>query len=147
MASKKNRYGQDTKDIKPGTQVKRVDAVTHDIRGDKKSHAQRLANNAAVKGNKKLSWDHYKKQYARRIAGGKIGGGADKDKNKEAWNKAKMAFYKYRRYNGKPVYGAGKGQNPNMPDSGMRHVPAPPGAMEKARKRQKDLAAYKERTK
>ena len=96
---------------------------------------------------RQLSWDHYKKQYALRIAGGKIGGGADKDKNKEAWNKAKMAFYKYRRYQGKPVYGAGKGQNPNMPDSGMRHLPAPPGAMEKARKRQKDLAAYKDRTK
>ena len=132
MASKKNSYGQVTKDIKPGTKVQRVDTHdTHDIKGDKVAHAQRLANNAAVKGNKQLSWDHYKKQYARRIAGGKIGGGADKDKNKESWNKAKTAFYKYRRYNGKPVYGAGKGQNPNMPDSGgMRHLPA-------ARKRQK----------
>ena len=146
MASKKNRY--DTRDIKPGTtKVQRVDVDTHDIKGDKLTMARKLANNAAVKGNKKLSWDHYKKQYARRIAGGKIGGGADKDKNKEAWNKAKMAFYKYRRYNGKPVYGAGKGQNPNMPDSGMRHLPAPPGAMEKARKRQQDLNDYRKRTK
>ncbi len=148
MASKKNRYGQDTRDVKPGTVKKPIDTL--DIKGDKTAHAQRLANNAAVKGNKKLSWDHYKKQYARRIAGGKIGGGADKDKNKEAWNKAKMAFYKYRRYNGKPVYGAGKGQNPNMPDSGPAR-PIGKGGLDpwgkKTRRNELDLAAYKERTK